>query len=97
MGIEEDIEFTVATLLNVRKDNKLRLTRAHQLRDEAHSANEAGRDNYRVEWIRLSVMRIFETLELIAIAFNTEHPEDLCTAKDLGDILMSSLRTLQSI
>jgi hypothetical protein len=95
MTTAEKVEFTVSALTNFLRSNSLRIQRALQQREVAYNHIERGEEGYyRVVWLKESVMRIFDTLEAVASDFNKSHPDEVCTNKDFGDILLSALRTL---
>lgn len=94
MTEQERIEFTVSTFVNILRDNSLRLQRAEQRREHALAGLDQGHENYRIVWIKDSVIRVLGTLEEIAREFNEGNPAEVCTLQDFGDILQSTLRTL---
>ena len=97
MTTEEQIEFTVAVFSNVLHDRRDRIAAGIRRREEAHELAQQGKTNYRTEWVRDSVLRVVDTLAEIARDFDAKHPDDQCTTKDFGDILMSTIRALQSL
>jgi hypothetical protein len=94
--MDEEIQFTVDVLKNAVRDSNIRLQTALRLREQVHAALEAGdHGHYRVDWIKDGVKRVLDTLELLAREFNASHPNDLCTTRDFGDVLMSTIATLR--
>jgi hypothetical protein len=100
MSIKSDqISFTSRVLGSVVLDNNTRLQNGLRMREQIHDQLEAGTepDHYRVDWIRQTVLKLFDVLEEQAREFNEEHPNDLISSKDLGDALVSAVRTLSKI
>lgn len=93
----EQITFTVQVFTNVKLNNRQRSLNAIRRREETQDLLDKGEDNYRTQWIRESVLRVVDTLGAIAEDFDRKHPDDRCTVRDWGDILMSTIRTLQRL
>lgn len=94
MLTQDQVDFTVNTLLNAVRTHQMRLRTALKNRDDAHDEAERGVENYRIAWLKSCVGTVFVTLEDLARDFNETYPDELCSAEDLKDILMSALRTL---
>lgn len=93
--VTPEITFTQNVFSNLLADGRTRLANAERQRLETEKAIERGEENYRTEWLREAVLKVIDTLGEVARDFNVKHPRDLCTAKDFGDILISTIATLK--
>lgn len=96
---QDKIDFTVSVFTSTLRNKRLRVQNALRDREETHDLLQKGlgRDSKRGELITDGVLRLFDTLELVAREFNQKHPDDMCTTQDFGDILLSAIRTLQKV
>lgn len=93
---DASVEYTIKTLENAIAHHQQRLKNGEKLRERVGEAINRGEypDHYRVRWIQDSVQRVNDTLIQVAEEFNRAHPEDRCSAQDLGDVLASTLAAL---
>lgn len=91
------VVFTVNVLINGRRKFAERLRHGQQMRTAIHNAMAEGKspENYRVDWLKRSVRRLFNELEVIAKDFNDQHQDDRISGDDLSDLLASALATMR--
>lgn len=97
MTNDQEIEFTVAVLRGVLEKGASRLATSMKRREETYNLIQEGKDNYRTEWLRGSVLRIIDTLGEIALEFDAAHPDEVCSVQDFGDILASTINSLKKM
>lgn len=93
----DKIDFTVDTLQKTIKNQLQRRKNGAAIREAIRVSINEGRliDHYRVEWLHDSSVRLVDLLTDIALEFDSEHPDDLCSSADLGDILTTTLARLK--
>jgi hypothetical protein len=92
MGNRQDTAFIVGVFAEVvgrKTSDETRLSYGSRLRQEVQKAIQEGKvlDHYRYKWLNDSANDIIDFLQDIAKGFDTDHPNDMCSAQDLLDIL----------
>lgn len=54
-------------------------------------------ENYRIDFLRNSVNKLFHFMEELGMDFNKKHPDDCWTAADLGDVLVTAINCLNKL
>jgi len=92
MGNRQDIDFVVEVLAEIverRHSGDARLAHGAALRQEIREAIAEGKsvNHYRYVWLVESATQLMSILGIMANEFDQAHPDDMCSAQDLMDIL----------
>jgi hypothetical protein len=83
----------------VKLVEKNRYQKGQLIRKEVFNRIQQGEDvnNYRIEFIRDAVYKLFNLMEDLSFEFNKAHPEDRFTMNDVGDVLATALKLIKNI
>jgi hypothetical protein len=86
-----DLEFIATALGDAVESSRysIRLAHGSRLRTALYRAMAAGQqvNHYRLQWLGASAARLVAAARQMCKDFDTEHPDDMASAFDLGDIL----------
>ncbi|HVT62198.1 MAG TPA: hypothetical protein VHD33_01760 [Legionellaceae bacterium] len=94
--VGQELEFITQTFKHIKSIEQSKYKKAQALRKLMFEKIEMGEqiDNYRIQFLRESVDKLFTFMDKIGQEFNTAHPDDKFTTNDIGDILATAIETL---
>jgi hypothetical protein len=101
MGNRQDTDFIVEVLAEAvgrRNSGEARLANGARLRAAIKEAIKAGKpvDHYRYKWLATCSMQLLDILQIMSADFDKAHPDDMCSAQDLLDILNVTFTKMHS-
>jgi len=95
---EQKLNWAAGIIKNAMANEKTRGSRGAIRRKQMQEALERGDEptGPRADWLKQTASEIMKVLELAAIRFNEENLDDLISANDLGDAVLTSMKWLQA-
>ena len=98
MDSTEQNDFIVTIFKTVKKVEQNRYRKGQSIRQIIMAKQKNGEEveNYRIEFLKDSVFKLFKFMEEIGTDFNKNHPDDRFTAADIGDVLVNAINILEN-